>query len=100
MNSQYRYAYRAVVQAMSCGIKRAVVHNDYYDLDWWQAGKELHKQITSQTCVRCGRNHSPDDFVVTEIEQAVFGTPFYIPLKPVERIKSDVLDFGVDNSRV
>jgi hypothetical protein len=63
------YSYKVMMDADDCHAKRAVAFHDERRLTWGQAAKEALKHLSSQTCARCGQNHSRDEFVAVDIER-------------------------------
>ncbi len=63
-----KYNYRVMMTAADedCLGKRAVAFTDDRFLDFYGAGKEAQRHLTSQTCPRCGENH---EFCATDIER-------------------------------
>ena len=63
------YHYKALVESPECGVKRAVAFHDSRFLNWQQASRVAIRHIFSQTCVRCGENHTNNDYCLVELER-------------------------------
>lgn len=61
-----KYSYRVIMTAADedCLGKRPVSFQDERHLDFYAAGEEAEKHLTSQTCIRCGQNH---DYCATDV---------------------------------
>lgn len=87
------YAYKVVLENDTCLAKRAVAFHDTRFLRFEQLQKIAIKHLTSQTCYRCGKNHSPNDFVVIEAtrgEEDQAGWLNYRDIKPSRLVEPTV----------
>src|SRR5690242_1499442 len=64
-----KYHYKALIENPDCGVKRAVVFEDDRFLNWRQAGREAIRHMSSQTCIRCDKNHKNDSYCLIELER-------------------------------
>lgn len=63
------YHYKALIEGIDCGVRRAVVFEDDRFLNWRQADQEAIRHMSSQTCVRCGENHRNNNYCLIELER-------------------------------
>lgn len=62
------YGYKAIMRSVDCGVSRAVAFHHQYLFTRDQAAEEATKHMTSQTCIRCNKNHQSSDFCMVELE--------------------------------
>jgi len=63
------FGYKVTLQADQCGVKRFVAFHSPEELI--DPGTEARWHVPSQTCPRCGVNHTPDDFFPVDVQMAV-----------------------------
>lgn len=61
------FGYKVTLKA-PCGATRLVPYHDEEYLDYYDAGEEAKKHMSSQFCVRCQESHGPDDHRTDTIE--------------------------------
>lgn len=71
MTNQYRYRVTLQNDVDDCHRKRFVAFSHPDFLDFWEAGEEARKHMTSQTC-ECDENHEPEHYSIIELERGEY----------------------------